>query len=152
MAPGYPGPIGICAQGVSALASLMLPSGTAGDRYGHKRIVTTGLTVFGVSSPACGLAPNAASLVAARAVQGVGAAPLLPLPGTLTIISRAYPERTAQATARFLPGLHASALGAAALYVMCAALVLLEPRRERACPPDARDNEGAEAFRHASTR
>ncbi|HTJ71795.1 MAG TPA: MFS transporter [Actinospica sp.] len=80
-----------------ALASLMLPSGTIGDRFGHKRIVLTGLTVFGVSSLACGLAPNAPTLVAARAVQGVGAALLLP--GTLAIISRAYPERQAQARA-----------------------------------------------------
>jgi DHA2 family methylenomycin A resistance protein-like MFS transporter len=80
-----------------ALASLMLPSGTVGDRYGHKRIVMTGLAVFGVSSLACGLAPNSAALVAARAAQGVGAALLLP--GTLAIISRAYPERTEQARA-----------------------------------------------------
>lgn len=80
-----------------ALASLMLPSGTVGDRVGHRRIVLAGLSVFGLSSLACGFAPNAATLVAARAVQGVGAALLLP--GTLAIITRAYSDRTAQARA-----------------------------------------------------
>jgi MFS transporter, DHA2 family, methylenomycin A resistance protein len=80
-----------------ALASLMLASGTVGDLYGHRRIVMTGLGVFGAGSLACGLAPGVAWLVAARAVQGVGAALLLP--GTLAIISHAYTEKAAQARA-----------------------------------------------------
>ncbi|WP_240528942.1 MFS transporter [Streptomyces humi] len=80
-----------------ALASLMLTSGTAGDRYGHRRVVLTGLAVFGAGSLACGLAPNTAVLVAARVVQGVGAALLLP--GTLAIIGRAHPDPAARARA-----------------------------------------------------
>lgn len=80
-----------------ALAALMLTSGTAGDRYGHRRVVLTGLAVFGIGSLACGLAPDVAVLVAARVVQGVGAALLLP--GTLAIISRAYPDDAARARA-----------------------------------------------------
>src|ERR671935_3065473 len=80
-----------------ALASLMLAGGTVGDLYGHKRIVLTGLVVFGVGSLGCAIAPTVAVLVAARVVQGVGAAMLLP--GTLAIISHAYPEGPAQARA-----------------------------------------------------
>lgn len=80
-----------------ALAALMLTSGTAGDLYGHRRVVLAGLVVFGAGSLACGLAPGVAVLVAARVVQGVGAALLLP--GTLAIISRAFPEDAARARA-----------------------------------------------------
>jgi DHA2 family methylenomycin A resistance protein-like MFS transporter len=79
------------------LASLMLAGGTVGDLRGHKRIVLTGLAVFGVGSLGCGLAPGTGLLVAARVVQGAGAALLLP--GTLAIISQAFPGRQAQAKA-----------------------------------------------------
>src|SRR4051812_14011354 len=64
-----------------ALASLMLAAGTVGDIYGHRRVVLTGLGVFGAASLACGVAPDTAALVVARVGQGVGAALLLP--GTL---------------------------------------------------------------------
>lgn len=80
-----------------ALASLMLTSGVAGDRYGHKRVVLTGLGVFGAASLACGLAQSVGVLVSARVVQGVGAALLLP--GTLAIIGRAFPDDAARARA-----------------------------------------------------
>ena len=80
-----------------ALASLMLPSGTVGDRFGHRRVVLAGLAVFGVGSLACGVAPGAGVLTVARAVQGVGAALLLP--GTLAIISDAFPDKKAKARA-----------------------------------------------------
>ncbi|RPF38817.1 MFS transporter [Streptomyces sp. TLI_185] len=80
-----------------ALAALMLTSGTAGDLYGHRRVVLAGLVVFGAGSLACGLAPGVPVLVAARVIQGVGAALLLP--GTLAIISRAFPGDAARARA-----------------------------------------------------
>ena len=80
-----------------ALASLMLAGGTVGDLRGHKRVVMGGLLVFGAGSLGCGLAPSVAALVAARVVQGVGAAALLP--GTLAIISHAFPEGREQARA-----------------------------------------------------
>ncbi|MGW3100125.1 MFS transporter [Streptomyces sp. NPDC001102] len=80
-----------------ALAALMLTSGTAGDLYGHRRVVLGGLVVFGAGSLACGLAPGVPVLVAARVVQGIGAALLLP--GTLAIISRAFPDDAARARA-----------------------------------------------------
>lgn len=79
------------------LAALLLAGGTVGDLRGHKPVVLAGLTVFGLASLACGLAPSTGVLTAARAVQGIGAALLLP--GTLAIISRSFPERGEQARA-----------------------------------------------------
>jgi MFS transporter, DHA2 family, methylenomycin A resistance protein len=80
-----------------ALASLMLAGGTIGDLHGHRRVVLAGLVVFGVGSLVCGVAPSAGVLVAARVAQGVGAAMLLP--GTLAIISHAFPDPRAKARA-----------------------------------------------------
>ena len=80
-----------------ALASIMLAGGTAGDLYGHKRVVMIGLAVFGVGSLGCGLAPGPSLLVVARVVQGTGAALLLP--GTLAIVSRSFPDGRERARA-----------------------------------------------------
>jgi DHA2 family methylenomycin A resistance protein-like MFS transporter len=80
-----------------ALAGLMLAAGTLGDRYGHRRVVLTGLLVFGAGSLGCGLAPGTGALVAARAVQGAGAALLLP--GTLAIVTRTFPGERERARA-----------------------------------------------------
>jgi len=80
-----------------ALAALLLAGGTIGDLRGHKRVVLAGLTVFGVGSLGCGLAPGIGVLVGARVAQGVGAALLLP--GTLAIIADAFPGRGEQARA-----------------------------------------------------
>ncbi|MEU1309097.1 MFS transporter [Streptomyces cinnamoneus] len=57
-----------------ALAALLLAAGSLADRFGHRRLYVAGLAVFALASLACGLAPDAAVLVAARAVQGVGGA------------------------------------------------------------------------------
>jgi DHA2 family methylenomycin A resistance protein-like MFS transporter len=78
-------------------ASLLLVGGTTGDRVGHRPVVLAGLAVFGVASLGCALAPGAGWLVGARAAQGVGAALLLP--GTLAVITRAYPDDRARARA-----------------------------------------------------
>jgi DHA2 family methylenomycin A resistance protein-like MFS transporter len=80
-----------------ALASTMLAAGTIGDIRGHRRIVLAGLALFGVASLACALAPGTAALVAARVVQGLGAALLLP--GTLAIIADTFPDGSEQARA-----------------------------------------------------
>ena len=79
------------------LAALMLAGGAAGDVYGHRRLVLAGLSAFGAASLWCGLAPGPAALVAGRAVQGAGAA--LMLPGTLAVIARAHPDPAARARA-----------------------------------------------------
>ncbi|HEY8075212.1 MAG TPA: MFS transporter, partial [Labilithrix sp.] len=73
------------------LASLVLVGGALGDRWGRKRVFLAGVIVFAIASAACGLAPEAFTLIAARAVQGVGAAMLVP--GSLALISAAYGEK-----------------------------------------------------------
>lgn len=59
-------------------AALLLSAGCLGDRYGSRRIYLGGLALFAAASIACGLAPTAATLVAGRALQGLGAAAMLP--------------------------------------------------------------------------
>jgi len=66
------------------LAALLLVGGALGDAYGRKKAFISGLTLFTLSSIACGLAPTANLLIAARAVQGVGGALLVP--GSLAMI------------------------------------------------------------------
>lgn len=66
------------------LSALLLAGGAAGDRYGRRRVFLAGLVVFTVASLGCGLAPSIGWLVAARLVQGVGAAALVP--GSLALI------------------------------------------------------------------
>jgi len=70
------------------LASLMLTGGALGDRYGRKRVFALGVVIFTVGSVACGLAPTIAALIAFRALQGIGAA--LMVPGSLAIISASF--------------------------------------------------------------
>ena len=69
-------------------ASLLLTGGKLGDLLGRRLIFTIGLAVFTLSSLACGLSSSAPELIAARAVQGIGAA--LMMPATLSIISATF--------------------------------------------------------------
>ena len=70
-------------------AAALLTSGSLGDRFGRRRLLRIGLTVFVVASLACAAAPSLPLLLAARAVQGVGAA--LMLPQGLAITAAAFP-------------------------------------------------------------
>jgi EmrB/QacA subfamily drug resistance transporter len=72
-------------------AALLITGGKLADMYGRRRIFVIGLTIFSLSSLACGLAPNAGFLIGARAVQGLGAA--LMNPATLSIITATFPPR-----------------------------------------------------------
>src|SRR5438132_4468064 len=72
------------------LAALLLFGGSLGDRFGRKKIYAIGIAVFALASIWCGLAPNVAQLIVARAVQGVGGALLVP--GSLAIISATFSE------------------------------------------------------------
>jgi EmrB/QacA subfamily drug resistance transporter len=70
------------------LAGLLLFAGALGDRYGRKRFFLIGVVWFALASLLCGVAPNAAVLIGARAVQGIGAALLTP--GSLAIIEASF--------------------------------------------------------------
>src|SRR5215469_7832716 len=71
-------------------ASLLLTAGTLADLYGRRRIFALGIALFTLGSLVCGLAPNAAALIAGRAVAGLGAA--LEIPTSLAILAVAYPD------------------------------------------------------------
>src|SRR5438093_10268587 len=72
------------------LAAFLLVGGSLGDHYGRRRVFVAGVTLFALASAWCGLAPNIHQLIVARAVQGLGAALLVP--GSLAIISSSFPE------------------------------------------------------------
>lgn len=73
-----------------ALAALLMPVGAIGDRWGRRPILLAGLTVFGVASFGAAVAPSVASMIAARALAGVGAAMVMPV--TLSVITTSFPE------------------------------------------------------------
>jgi len=77
-----------------AFAALMLTAGSLGDRWGSRRIYLGGLALFAVASAACAAAPTATVLIAARAVQGVGAAAVVPC--SLGLIAHRFPEGPAR--------------------------------------------------------
>ncbi len=70
-------------------AVLLVTGGRLGDIFGRRRMFLFGVAVFGLSSAAIGFAPNDSALVAFRAVQGIGAAFMMP--ATLSIITQAFP-------------------------------------------------------------
>ena len=72
-----------------AFAVLLLPAAALGDRFGRRRMFLIGLSVFTGASALAALAPSTGALIAARAVQGAGAAIVAPL--TLTLLSEAFP-------------------------------------------------------------
>jgi len=81
-----------------SLAVLLMPAAALGDRFGRRRLFAAGLALFTAASAAAGLAPDVTALIAARAVQGAGAALVLAL--GLSIVSAA-----------FAPGARGKALG-----------------------------------------
>jgi DHA2 family methylenomycin A resistance protein-like MFS transporter len=80
-----------------AFASLLLTGGTLGDRWGARNVYLAGLIVFTLASAACGMAVNLPSLIAARTLQGIGAAMLVPC--SLKLINQACstPEQRSRA-------------------------------------------------------
>ncbi|MHB8574257.1 MAG: MFS transporter [Dehalococcoidia bacterium] len=72
-----------------AFACLLLTGAVLGDRFGRRRMFTVGLFVFTTASAAAALSPSVGALIVARAIQGAGAAMVMPL--TLTLISEAFP-------------------------------------------------------------
>jgi len=72
------------------LAALILVGGSLGDHYGRRRIFLLGVSLFTLASVWCGLAPNPEQLIAARTLQGVGGAMMIP--GSLAIISASFSD------------------------------------------------------------
>jgi EmrB/QacA subfamily drug resistance transporter len=80
-----------------AFASLMLTGGTLGDRFGRKRLMLIGVSVFTAASVLGALAGSVDVLIASRALMGIGAA--ASEPGTLSIIRQLFPDQRARAKA-----------------------------------------------------
>jgi len=73
------------------LSALLLVGGSLGDRYGRRRMFLLGISGFALASAWCGLAPDTGQLIAARAVQGIAAALLVP--GSLALISASFDDK-----------------------------------------------------------
>lgn len=79
-----------------SFAGLLMAGAALGDRFGRRRVFTGGLGLFVAASAACALAGSVGVLIAARVVQGVGAALVIPV--ALALVSAAYPpERRGKA-------------------------------------------------------
>jgi EmrB/QacA subfamily drug resistance transporter len=74
------------------LAALILVGGSLGDLFGRRIIFLVGVTVFAAASAGCGVSSDVHQLIVARSIQGVGAALLVP--GSLSIISTSFDEKT----------------------------------------------------------
>jgi MFS family permease len=72
-------------------AAGIITAAALGARLGRRKVFVSGLTLFTLASAACAVAPSASALIAARAVQGLGGAAVLPL--NLTILTQAFPAR-----------------------------------------------------------
>ncbi|MFC9285490.1 MFS transporter [Streptomyces sp. NPDC057052] len=76
---------------VLGFACLLMTGAALGDRFGRRRVFVAGIALFTLASVGCGLADTSGRLIAFRAVQGFGAAAVMPL--SLTLLSAAVPER-----------------------------------------------------------
>ncbi len=86
-----------------SFAVLLMTAAALGDRFGRRRGFALGLAVFSLASAACALAPNVGTLIAARAVQGAGAAFVMPL--GLALVGAAFPPERRGAAMGALQGL-----------------------------------------------
>jgi len=102
------------------MAALLLPLGAAGDRWGRKPVLITGLVVFGVASAAAGLAATTGVMLAARWLSGVGAALIMPV--TLAVITSTFP---AEARSRAI-GVWTAVAGGGGILGMFVSAVLVD--------------------------
>ena len=84
------------------IAALILPAGLLGDRYGRKKILLIALSLFVVSSVLCAYATSVGELIAARAVLGVGAAPIFPM--AISVIPVMFHEEERQRAIAVMAG------------------------------------------------
>lgn len=94
---GIAAPQWVISSYILMFAALILPAGTLGDRYGAKRVLGVGFVIFVAASMACGLAPDLAVLIAARALQGTGAALLGSC--SLALLNNTFTDPVARARA-----------------------------------------------------
>ncbi|MEI8082818.1 MAG: MFS transporter [Actinomycetes bacterium] len=107
---------------ILVFASLLFTWGVLGDRYGRKRILVTGLVIFGVASAACAFSESAAMLIGFRSLMGIGGAAVLPV--TQAIITVVFPPHERGKAI----GMWAGAVGAAvALGPVLGGLLLENP-------------------------
>ena len=107
---------------ILVFAALLFTWGVLGDKYGRKRVLIIGLTLFALASTACAFAPTAEALIGFRALMGVGGAAVLPV--TLAIITVVFPPHE---RGRAI-GMWAGAVGAAvALGPVLGGLLLENP-------------------------
>lgn len=76
-----------------ALGAFLVPAGRIGDVYGRRRALLVGLALFGVSSTLCAVAPSATFVIAARVVQGLGAALIFPV--SISVLTNVFPAARA---------------------------------------------------------
>ena len=81
-----------------SFAVLLITAAALGDRFGRRRLFASGLALFAAASAACALAPSVGWLIAARTVQGAGAALIMPL--GLALLSDAFPPAARSWVAR----------------------------------------------------
>lgn len=98
---------------ILAMSALLLIGGAAADRFGRRRIFLVGIAIFAIASLGCGLAPTVDVLTASRAIQGLGAALLIPC--SLAIIGAAFDENERGAAIGIWSGASAIAAGIAPL-------------------------------------
>ncbi|WP_020106712.1 MFS transporter [Nocardia sp. 348MFTsu5.1] len=79
------------------IAGLLITMGNLGDRFGRRRLLLIGATLFGVASVLAAFAPDASALIAARAIMGIGGATLLP--SSLSLIGNMFPDVVTRAKA-----------------------------------------------------
>src|SRR6185312_9679851 len=91
------------------ISALLLVGGAAADQFGRRRVFLIGITIFTIASVGCGLAPGIATLVGSRALQGLGAALLIPC--SLALIGAAYNEKERGAAIGIWSGASAVAAG-----------------------------------------
>ncbi|HEX4633631.1 MAG TPA: MFS transporter [Gemmatimonadales bacterium] len=89
-------------------ASLLLPAGALGDRWGNRGTFALGLALFTVSSVLCGIAPSLSSLIVFRGIQGIGAA--IQVPASLALLRNHYHDQKERA---YAIGIWAAATGLA---------------------------------------